>query len=333
MDVQMTDVQMQGPNYTAASFQGHAGAIQPMWRTGMENAPAPQQRASAGQHVDFEAAFAEAFAHAQEMDHRQEEVSASVEPVAEAPSVDPGFKIGSDAIDYREKPERSADQDTRDADELARTAGQLLTSLQHDTSQKFQNSQFLNLMRRIRDREVEVQDNDLQNVTMGESATTTPQNATMNFEGATPQQQHEATASQSTSSHFEFPNMDSVYEPAAADLEDGGEASSSASNRYAGSWDYPPASAPGWKDSRPAFPTAGAGLRGPPYTTYGFEDDLAEMTPAMQPQVPADELHPGGRWYPDQSPPPVTADARERRISASDFERMDESAGLARRFS
>jgi hypothetical protein len=67
------------------------------------------------------------------------------------------IRIGSDAIPYQEHKTRTPDQDSRDADELARTAGQLLTSVQHDTSDKFQNSQFLALMRKIRDGEVKVQ--------------------------------------------------------------------------------------------------------------------------------------------------------------------------------
>ena len=67
------------------------------------------------------------------------------------------IRIGSDAIPYREQKNRTPDQDSRDADELARTAGELLTSVQHDTSDKFQNSQFLALMRKIRDGEVKVQ--------------------------------------------------------------------------------------------------------------------------------------------------------------------------------
>ena len=67
------------------------------------------------------------------------------------------IRIGSDAIPYQEQKTRTPDQDSRDADELARTAGQLLTSVQHDTSDKFQNSQFLALMRKIRDGVVKVQ--------------------------------------------------------------------------------------------------------------------------------------------------------------------------------
>jgi hypothetical protein len=67
------------------------------------------------------------------------------------------IRIGSDAIPYQDQKTRSHDQDYRDADELARTAGHLLSSIQHDTSDKFQNSQFLALMRKIRDGEVRVE--------------------------------------------------------------------------------------------------------------------------------------------------------------------------------
>lgn len=67
------------------------------------------------------------------------------------------IRIGSDAIPYQDQKTRTPDQDNRDADELSRTAGQLLNSVQHDTSDKFQNSQFLALMRKIRDGEVRVE--------------------------------------------------------------------------------------------------------------------------------------------------------------------------------
>ncbi|KAF2731157.1 hypothetical protein EJ04DRAFT_554904 [Polyplosphaeria fusca] len=43
-----------------------------------------------------------------------------------------------------------------DDDEMAQTAGRLLERVADNTSQKFQNSQFLELMRRLRDREVRV---------------------------------------------------------------------------------------------------------------------------------------------------------------------------------
>jgi hypothetical protein len=49
-------------------------------------------------------------------------------------------------------------------DALSRTAGQLLDSVRHDQSDKFQNSQFLQLMRQFRDREVVVEGDKLVDV-------------------------------------------------------------------------------------------------------------------------------------------------------------------------
>lgn len=48
-----------------------------------------------------------------------------------------------------------------DADELSRTAAQLLDSVSHDQSDKFQQSNFLELMRRLRDKEVRVEGNEM----------------------------------------------------------------------------------------------------------------------------------------------------------------------------
>jgi hypothetical protein len=62
-------------------------------------------------------------------------------------------QIGSDEIIK----DTSTDQlGGHDADELARTAGELLDHLKHDQSSKFRNSNFLSLMRQLRDREVHV---------------------------------------------------------------------------------------------------------------------------------------------------------------------------------
>ena len=58
-----------------------------------------------------------------------------------------------------------------DPDELARTAGQLLDSVKDNQSQKFQESTFLSLMRRIRDREVRVEGDKM--VEVGNTPSTT----------------------------------------------------------------------------------------------------------------------------------------------------------------
>lgn len=57
--------------------------------------------------------------------------------------------------------EQRATQDeqrqTHDDDQLAATAQELLEKVSHDQSDKFKNSQFLSLMRKLRDREVRVE--------------------------------------------------------------------------------------------------------------------------------------------------------------------------------
>lgn len=56
---------------------------------------------------------------------------------------------------YNNDPQRP-EQKGQDDDDLSRVAGQLLDSVSHDNSQKFQESQFLQLMRKLRDKEVKV---------------------------------------------------------------------------------------------------------------------------------------------------------------------------------
>ena len=66
-------------------------------------------------------------------------------------------RIGSDRILHQDDGQRADTQLHDEADDLARTAGQLLDSVKHDQSQKFQDSNFLALMRQLRDREVRVE--------------------------------------------------------------------------------------------------------------------------------------------------------------------------------
>lgn len=72
------------------------------------------------------------------------------------------IKIGSDNIPNTDH--EDAKSQPNDADELARTAGQLLDSVRHDQSQKFKESNFLALMRRIRDREIQVEGDEFREV-------------------------------------------------------------------------------------------------------------------------------------------------------------------------
>lgn len=75
-------------------------------------------------------------------------------------------RIGSDKI-LDEVPKDERDQRARnEADELARTAGELLDNVKHDQSQKFRESNFLSLMRQLRDREVQVEGDKIVDVSI-----------------------------------------------------------------------------------------------------------------------------------------------------------------------
>ena len=73
-------------------------------------------------------------------------------------------QIGSDVIlDEAQKREEEG-KEADDGEELARTAGQLLENVKGDQSQKFQESNFLSLMRQLRDKEVRVEGDKLVDV-------------------------------------------------------------------------------------------------------------------------------------------------------------------------
>ncbi|KAK5090677.1 hypothetical protein LTR05_000852 [Lithohypha guttulata] len=206
---------------------------------------------------DFEKAFQDAF---QEM--RDSEVQSTIaetqattdeslldnedtlDSVIHEPSV---AKIGSDAIQYTATENRTQDQDSRDASDLARVAGQLVQNISHETDEKFRNSQFLDLMRRIRDREVEVRNNNFEPAqdAYSTSKTEAPQ--------LQPEDQHS----------FQFPNMNNVYHP----------------------------------------------------------DETIDMTVddnfTYQPHNQISDLHPGGPFYPEQSPNPRYAQMMSGAVDSS----------------
>lgn len=64
--------------------------------------------------------------------------------------------IGSDRISKTNFQEKEEQSEMDENDELARTAGELLDNVAHHKDQKFQDSNFLSLMRQLRDREVKV---------------------------------------------------------------------------------------------------------------------------------------------------------------------------------
>ena len=154
----------------------HVG-MQPQYMGGMANSQLRQEQQQPVEAFD-DAAFARAFEDAakaemtieaesqsqtQELSQTTQEVQLneyaerfmSTSPVPEVQSPFPvQVRIGADLI---HNPSDSPEPQHEDPDALARTAGQLLESVRGNTSQKFQNSEFLQLMRQFRDREVQVE--------------------------------------------------------------------------------------------------------------------------------------------------------------------------------
>lgn len=116
----------------------------------------------------FEAAFDQARAdmELQGVDIAQQDTQKHLQETNEVDISEPvtqeQIRLGSDLIPQSDK--QNPETRSRDADELARTAGQLLDSVRNEQNQKFQQSNFLALMRRIRDREVEVEGDDFREV-------------------------------------------------------------------------------------------------------------------------------------------------------------------------
>ncbi|KAH4903225.1 hypothetical protein HBI80_117340 [Parastagonospora nodorum] len=77
------------------------------------------------------------------------------------------------------QPEQKQEQPPlNDEDEMAATAGRLLERVADNTSEKFQNSQFLQLMRRLRDHEVRVEEDKIVEINAQENAASTQQQPT-----------------------------------------------------------------------------------------------------------------------------------------------------------
>ncbi|KAF2856206.1 hypothetical protein T440DRAFT_463543 [Plenodomus tracheiphilus IPT5] len=81
-------------------------------------------------------------------------------------------------LEQQPEPQKEEQQQPQrnEEDEMAETAGRLLERVADNTSEKFQNSQFLSLMRKLRDREVKVQEDKIVEVdgAGGQSTTTAP---------------------------------------------------------------------------------------------------------------------------------------------------------------
>jgi hypothetical protein len=268
------DYQYQNPTFATQMSQP---VSQPMQQTYVE----PQFHEPA-----FDAAFDEAMKEMealQSQDMTQEEGRSEMQPeTSESPASleKSSIRIGSDTIEHSDRTNQTPEQTSQDADALARTAGQLLNLVSHDTSTKFQNSAFLDLMRRIRDREVEVQGDDLK--ATGSNTVTPESQVEAVPPGLQDMRPHDTTSStpsytrDEVSSQFAFPNLDSVYEPTAADLEETPQPS-------VGTWTAQP------MQNTPA----------------GRASDADAMYTSAADEYPANaaDLHPGGRWYPEMHSP------------------------------
>lgn len=151
------------PNYSMNSAS--MNAYQPQMATETQQPPAEAFDESA-----FEAAFEQARA---DMDleatniaqTNAENINENIQSdVAAEPGAHEEIRIGSDTIPYTAKEDADAQGQSNDGDELARTAGHLLDSVSHEKNQKFQQSNFLALMRRIRDREVHIEGDEFREV-------------------------------------------------------------------------------------------------------------------------------------------------------------------------
>jgi hypothetical protein len=126
----------------------------PMYQPAQQMHPEQPQQLNADVGAFDEAAFAAAFDEAAKSELQSEQASLSHAlqegHLASAP-------IGADAIHHPDAPSQQHLTPAQESDDLARTAGALLTSVQGDQSDKFANSQFLQLMRQLRDKEVVVE--------------------------------------------------------------------------------------------------------------------------------------------------------------------------------
>ncbi|PYH42406.1 type I polyketide synthase [Aspergillus saccharolyticus JOP 1030-1] len=173
----------QQQHHPLAHAQGFQPSFTPMYQmpsytTTHQTTTAPQESTAVAAEATFdesafEAAFAQASAAIASQDTQTttttttppivEQESTHPQDTLEEPTAHEHIRIGSDTIPPAEKSDDPQTQ-AHDADALARTAGQLVDSLKHDTSQKFRESNFLALMRRIRDREVHIKDDEFQEV-------------------------------------------------------------------------------------------------------------------------------------------------------------------------
>jgi hypothetical protein len=102
----------------------------------------------------------------------------SEHPLFSAQETEATLQPEQTATQEQEQAQEQPQQQRNDDDEMAATAGQLLERVADNTSEKFQKSQFLELMRRLRDREVRVEGENIVDVSTAQSSTTNPATTT-----------------------------------------------------------------------------------------------------------------------------------------------------------
>ncbi|KAF3939446.1 hypothetical protein ABW19_dt0203231 [Dactylella cylindrospora] len=142
--------------YMGIGMSSYSPGIQPMSSMQEQSLNAKVDYTDAEFDQMFEEAAAQQFGQAEQMDFPQREAP---KPQLLTPATTPLSQVEELRPEETQKEaEQEKEREKDDADELAKTAGQLLDSLSQDTSQKFQESQFLALMKKLRDKTVKVED-------------------------------------------------------------------------------------------------------------------------------------------------------------------------------
>lgn len=163
------------PGQGASSYRFSTMSTMPMashFEGGFAVPQAEQSSMMQQSEIFNEEAFARAFEEASrsELDLGQESsqrldaelghditINESTQHMAESDHLMEQERLGADLIHDPSRTDQQDRQQQDDPDALARTAAQLLDSVRNNQSDKFQNSQFLHLMRQLRDREVMVE--------------------------------------------------------------------------------------------------------------------------------------------------------------------------------
>ncbi|KAL8693009.1 MAG: hypothetical protein Q9218_002066 [Villophora microphyllina] len=149
-----------GGRFGPATTAGNYNAYSPQFSTPVVGKQSGIQDGSSFDEAAFEKAFDAATLDVhQEESIQQREAVGEAQPAEHSSSLNErvDHRIGFDKILDDSDSRQEKQSEAEDADELARTAGQLLENVKHDQSAKFQQSNFLYLMRQLRDKEVKIE--------------------------------------------------------------------------------------------------------------------------------------------------------------------------------